>query len=112
MVNSVAPERVGDGLDAMWPRPRWFPGARLNYAENLLATGLATHPDSIAVSACREAGTQWRYLTWTELRDQVELYATALQKMGVVEGDRVASMPTRIPSQYLRHKLTGVSLQL
>lgn len=91
LVYSVPSERIGDGLDKMWPRPTWFPGARLNYAENLLATGLATHPDAIAVSACREAGTQWRHLTWMQLRDEAARYATGLRKLGVKAGDRVAS---------------------
>ena len=91
LVYSIPPQKVGDGLDKMWPRPTWFPGARLNYAENLLAVGLATHPDAIAVAAIREGGSQYRCLTWRQLRDAVGLYATALRSTGVQQGDRVAS---------------------
>ena len=105
LVYSVAPEKVGDGLDKMWPRPTWFPGARLNYTENLLATGLATHPDAIAVSACREARTQWRHLTWTQLRDEAAQYAAGLRSLGVKEGDRVASASRRSLSLTLLYHL-------
>ncbi|KAJ5609582.1 hypothetical protein N7528_010149 [Penicillium herquei] len=94
VVCSVPPLSVADGLDKVWPPPKWFPGAKLNYSENLLATGLATHPDLTAISACREGGTDWRHLSWTELKQQVELYASALLNAGVREGDRVGAVST------------------
>ncbi|KAI1504476.1 hypothetical protein F5X99DRAFT_15882 [Biscogniauxia marginata] len=94
VVYSVPPQKVAEGLDSMWPRPKWFPGARINYTENILALGLAMRPDAVAVSACREGGIQWRHLTWMQLRDQVALYASALKKAGVREGDRVATVTT------------------
>ncbi|CAG9953032.1 unnamed protein product, partial [Clonostachys rosea f. rosea IK726] len=78
----------------MWPRPQWFPGAEMNFTENVLATGLAAHQDMIAVSACREGGTDWRHLTWIQLRDQVAVYTSALQNAGVGKGDRVATVVT------------------
>lgn len=87
---SVAPNKVASNLNTMWPRPEWFPGARMNYTENLLAPGLAAHPDSIAISACRETGVHWRHLTWVQLRNQVALYVTALEASGVGPGDRIA----------------------
>ncbi|KAF9769515.1 hypothetical protein IL306_013063 [Fusarium sp. DS 682] len=76
----------------MWPRPEWFPGARLNYTENLLSAGLAQHPDSIALSACLEAGVNWRHLSWVQLRRRVEHYVSALEALGVTTGDRVAAV--------------------
>lgn len=91
LVTSHAPSRVADGLDKMWPRPQWFPDALLNFTENILATGLAAHPDKIAVSACREGGTQWRELTWRQLQHEVARYASALRHANVEKGDRVAS---------------------
>lgn len=88
---STPPARVAHGIDVMWPRPQWFPGALLNYTENLLATGLAGHPDAIALSAGREgASTQWRHLTWTQLNEEVAHYARALLNAGVKTGDIVA----------------------
>ncbi|KAI8936119.1 hypothetical protein NX059_007618 [Plenodomus lindquistii] len=94
ITHSQPAERVAIGLDKMWPPPQWFPGARLNYSENLLATGLASHPDAIAISACREGGTEWRHLTWRQVLDQTQLYAAALLASGVQKGDRVAAVST------------------
>lgn len=98
VVCSAPPERVAgpdDGaLDRMWPRPNWFPGARLNFTENMLAAGLAAHPDAVAVSACREGGAAWRHLTWARLRDETARYASALRALGVGQGDRVAVVTT------------------
>ncbi|CAG9990782.1 unnamed protein product [Clonostachys byssicola] len=94
LVTSKPPLAVADSLAAMWPRPQWFPGAEMNFTENVLATGLAAHQDMIAVSACREGGTDWRHLTWIQLRDQVALYASALQNAGIGKGDRVATVVT------------------
>jgi acetoacetyl-CoA synthetase len=91
---SVPPTSVATGLDKMWPPPQWFPGAKLNYSENLLATGLASRPDRTAISACREGGTEWRHLTWKQLEQQVQLYASALAKAGIQQGDRVAAVIT------------------
>lgn len=91
LVYTKPPTAVAVGIESMWPRPRWFPGARLNYTENVLIKGLAAHPDAVAVSACREGGTRWRHLTWMELRRQVALYTSALRHAGVKQGDRVAS---------------------
>ncbi|KAL6405398.1 acetoacetate-CoA ligase [Ilyonectria robusta] len=94
LVYTKPPTAVAVGIESMWPRPRWFPGARLNYTENILIKGLAAHPDAVAVSACREGGTQWRHLTWIELRRQVALYTSALRHAGVKQGDRVATVAT------------------
>jgi acetoacetyl-CoA synthetase len=91
---SVPPSRIADGLETMWPPPNWFPGAMLNYSENLLAVGLASHPDAIAVSGCREGGVEWRHLSWRELQHQVRLYACAIRQAGVQKGDRIAAVVT------------------
>ncbi|KAF5702007.1 acetoacetate ligase [Fusarium globosum] len=94
IIYSQPPEKVANGISVMWPRPEWFPGARLNYTENLLSVGLAQHPDSIAISACLEAGVHWRHLSWVQLRRQVEHYVSALEVLGVTTGDRVAAVLT------------------
>src|SRR6478735_2551717 len=91
LVYAKPPTAVAVGIESMCPRPRWFPGARLNYTENILIKGLAAHPDAVAVSSCREGETEWRHLTWMELRDHVALYTSALRHAGVKQGDRVAS---------------------
>ena len=64
------------------PGARWFEGAELNYAENLL-DGRARMPDSsVAVlhtSELRELGA----LTWGELSAEVAVAAAALRELGV-----------------------------
>src|SRR5918998_760978 len=47
----TAPQRVL--ADASMPGARWFPGAMLNYAEHVLASGLGKGDDDLAVLFCR-----------------------------------------------------------
>ncbi|KAF5555121.1 acetoacetate ligase [Fusarium mexicanum] len=93
-VYSEPPTNIVSNSSTMWPRPEWFTGARLNFTENLLAVGLAAHPNKIAVSACREGGTEWRHLTWKQLEQHVAQYASALRHAGIKAGDRVAAIMT------------------
>ena len=69
--------------------PNWFPGARLNFAENLL---LRQH-DAIAYTSIKENGTITHY-TFRELRTMVQEMAAALRVNGLHIGDRVAGMNT------------------
>ena len=66
---------------------RWFPGARLNYAEQLLAHDNA-HPALIFRDECGRR----RELHRTELRRQVAQLANVLRQWGVKPGDRVAAV--------------------
>ena len=79
-------DRVLDHPDAM-PGSRWFPGARLNFAENLLERA----GDGPALIACREGGPR-RELSRAELKDQVARCAAALAAAGVGPSDRVAGL--------------------
>jgi acetoacetyl-CoA synthetase len=85
------------GLDRMAPPdpirgPRWFPGARLNFAENLLR-----YDDSRpAIVFWNERGPQ-RSLTFRELHAQVAATAAALRAHGVGVGDRVAGFLPNLP---------------
>ena len=65
--------------------PIWFPGARLNYAENLLSR----NDDSIACTASSELG-QVSHCSYRELHERVRVMASALRSSGVNVGDRVA----------------------
>lgn len=67
----------------------WFPGARLNYAENLLRF----NGDNIAVTSARETGHVRQY-TFRELREMVRQLAAALRVNGLQKGDRVAAVIT------------------
>lgn len=61
---SQPPTAAAIGLERMHPRPQWFPSACLNYAENMLALGLAARPDAVVVTECREGGVQLREYTY------------------------------------------------
>jgi acetoacetyl-CoA synthetase len=72
--------------------PRWFPGARLNFAENLLRH----RDDRDALVLWTERGVQ-RRITFRELADAVAAFAGFLRHSGVVAGDRVAGFLPNIP---------------
>jgi acetoacetyl-CoA synthetase len=65
--------------------PEWFPGARLNYAENLLYR----NDDGIACTAGNELGVVEHY-TFRQLREMVRKMAAAMRANGLEVGDRVA----------------------
>lgn len=71
----------------MFPRPAFFSGAKLNFAENLLFPGCGIDENSIAVVAATELDRT--YVSWKELRESVRECAAAMRKY-VQVGDRVA----------------------
>ena len=75
------------------PGADWFAGARLNYAENLLAGKPAERLAIQHASELRELDS----LSWGELRDQVARAASALRGLGVEPGDRVAAYMPNLP---------------
>ncbi|HEX7336234.1 MAG TPA: acetoacetate--CoA ligase [Gemmatimonadales bacterium] len=85
------------GLDRMAPPdaargPRWFPGARLNFAENLLRHS----DDRPAIAFWNERGPQ-RALTYAELTREAGAVAEALRAEGIRPGDRVAGFLPNLP---------------
>ena len=90
-------DQVVIGLDRMAPPdpvlgPRWFPGARLNFAENLLRFS----DDREALVSWNENGRR-AVLTYAELHEAVGAAASALEAHGIVSGDRVAGFMPNIP---------------
>ena len=81
--------------DARMPGARWFPGARLNYAEMVLE--LPGRAPADEVIAARSQTRDRRSLTAAELRDAVARCRTGLQRLGVARGDRVAAFLPNIP---------------
>ncbi|HEB95683.1 MAG TPA: acetoacetate--CoA ligase [Sedimenticola thiotaurini] len=84
-------ERVLVDGDRM-PGARWFPDARLNFAENLLRR----RDDGIAVLFRDEQGTE-RSLTHGGLYDRVSQLEQALRAMGIGPGDRIAGYLPNLP---------------
>jgi acetoacetyl-CoA synthetase len=80
--------RDGDRM----PGARWFPEARLNFAENLLRR----RDDTDALIFRGEASIR-RSVTFAELYDQVSRIAQALRASGVKRGDRVAAYTPNMP---------------
>jgi acetoacetyl-CoA synthetase len=72
--------------------PRWFDGARLNFAENLLRF----HDERLAIIAWNELGAQ-RRITYRELHAEVARLSSALRGCGVGIGDRVVGFMPNIP---------------
>jgi len=73
-------------------RARWFPEAKLNYAENLLQH----RSDETAIFFKAENKRDSR-LSFNELHAQVAAVATWLKAQGVVKGDRVAAYMANMP---------------
>jgi acetoacetyl-CoA synthetase len=90
-------DQVAVGLDRMAPPapvrgPRWFTGARLNFAENLLRHD----GERDALVFWNERGRQ-SSLTRRELRREVAAAAAAFAAMGIGPGDRVAGYLPNLP---------------
>jgi acetoacetyl-CoA synthetase len=77
------------------PGTRWFEGAQLNYAENVLARG-AGREGEVAVLHCSEL-RELDEITWGELSARVAAAADGLRALGVGRGDRVVAYMPNIP---------------
>lgn len=71
---------------------RWFSGARLNFAENLLRR----RDDSVALVSVLETGRR-QTVSWAELHARTARLAAAMRRSGIVAGDRVAAWMPNIP---------------
>lgn len=77
----------------IFPGAAWFPGAQLNFAENLLRHGRSRRPAFIFKGETHASST----MTYAELYEAVARLAASLRDMGVSPGDRVvAYMPNLI----------------
>jgi acetoacetyl-CoA synthetase len=85
------------GADRMAPPdpvlgPRWFPGARLNFAANLLRYD----DDRDALVSWDESGRRGA-LSFRELGREVAAFAAGLRAAGIGPGDRVAGFLPNVP---------------
>ena len=86
----------GDGPELVdghrMPGARWFPGASLNFAENLLRR----RDDAPAILFRGEDRVRYT-LSFRQLHDAVSMVSRALRAVGVGKGDRVAGYMPNMP---------------
>jgi len=80
-----------DDLGKM-PGARWFSGAHLNFAENLLR-----HRDGQTALIFKGEGQSSVKITYAELYDEVARIAKSLRAMGIKPGDRVVGFLPNMP---------------
>lgn len=94
---------LGEGFDApalaqeQMPGARWYPNARLNFAENVLRH--AQNPqlrDAPAIVDVDEEDSRTD-ISWSQLAGRVGSLAQHLRDLGVKPGDRVAAVLPNIP---------------
>ena len=91
VIASARGERVLVDADRM-PGARFFPDARLSFAENLMR-----RRDASPALVFRGEDKVRRAVTWAELHDAVSRMAQAMRGMGLGEGDRVAAYMPNMP---------------
>ena len=91
VIASTQPTAIIDN-DQTMPGARWFEGARLNFAENLLRF----RDEQTAIIFYGEDRVR-RGLSYNALFAEVSAVAAALKSMGVTTGDRVAGFMPNLP---------------
>lgn len=95
-LQSPTPHRAVLASNTM-PGAQWFPGAQVNYVQQVLRHVQPAHAAGMpAVISRNEQGLQ-RELSWPELQRQVAALALHLRAQGVAKGDRVAAYLPNIP---------------
>ena len=95
IIHSQPYTQVVDDVSEM-PGAKWFTGARLNFAENLLRR----RDDKTALIFKGESQLV-RKLTYAELYSEVAKTAAALRTAGVEKGDRVAGFVPNMPESII-----------
>ena len=95
-LESPTPHTAVLGRNVM-PGAVWFPGARTNYAHQVLRHVQPAHAAGFPAVISRNEKGEQRELSWPELRRQVASMALHLQAQGVQPGDRVAAYLPNIP---------------
>ncbi len=85
-------DQVIDDVTKM-PGAKWFSGARLNFAENLLR-----YRDDRVALIFKGEGQESTRMTYAELYDEVARLAKALKDSGVETGDRVVGFMPNMPA--------------
>jgi acetoacetyl-CoA synthetase len=96
-------DEVIDDVNKM-PGASWFPGAKLNFAENLLR-----YRDDQTALIFKGEDEERREITYEQLYDQVARLAASLKAFGVRPGDRVVGFMPNMPETVVA-MLASVSL--
>ncbi len=80
-------------VEPKMPGAVWFPGARLNFADQVFRHRTAARP---AIVSNNEAGER-REMSWDTLLDQVVALTASLRRLGVRPGDRVVAYLPNVP---------------
>ncbi|OQV00728.1 hypothetical protein CLAIMM_06187 isoform 2 [Cladophialophora immunda] len=99
--SGTVPQRVVDEDARIDSIPKWFPGVKLNFAENILFRGNAQGKPCVSPgkendkTACTEVREGCflepiRQISWGELRSRVGRLEQAMKAHGIQKGDRVA----------------------
>ena len=91
IIASQKAHQIIDDLDKM-PGAKWFSGARLNFAENLLRY----RDDQIALIFNGESQVS-RKITYAQLYDEVARIAEAMKNTGIEPGDRIVGFMPNMP---------------
>jgi acetoacetyl-CoA synthetase len=89
----VLSSRRMPGAPGVTTVPKWFEGARLNYAEQAFRRTSPAHPAIISGSEIRARSE----ISWAQLARDVAALADWLRRAGVQSGDRVISYMPNIP---------------
>ena len=95
VIHSKPYEQVVDDASKM-PGARWFLGAELNFAENLLRY----RDDQVALVFKGEGQASIR-LTYAQLYDEVARVARSLKDLGIQPGDRVVGFMPNMPESMI-----------
>jgi len=90
-IHSRTYDKVLEGADKM-PGAKWFSGAKLNFAENLLR-----YRDDHPALVFRSEPGETRRVTYGQVYEQTARLANTLKKMGVQPGDRLAGFMPNLP---------------
>ena len=85
------------------PGARWFPGAKLNYAEHVFRWASLDTPALKFQSEIRP----YTEISWEELSEKVASVAIALRNMGIRAGDRVVAYLPNIPETVIAFLATA-----
>jgi acetoacetyl-CoA synthetase len=89
--------------DEAMPGARWFPGTRLNYADQVLRHARTDRPAILYVAE----GGGVTEISWAEMLSRAAAFAHTLQSMGVGPGDRVAGYLPNVPEAVIAFLATA-----